>query len=220
MKSTAIYARRLTSSVPTDKHRSINTLAETNNGLFKAEVIHRRGPSRSFNAVEYSTLEWVDWFNNRRLLEPISNIPPAEAEANFYAALETSDVAAQLRSISLRQTRRGSEAQKSLKTGRSITIHTDLIHRSVGWLRLSMQHSNVASGCFARTPQWLRSTGFELEPICRNKCEPTLYLREPCHLAFTGAARKRPLVWEALERLYYFRTMVAGTGFEPVTFRL
>ncbi len=66
-----------------------NTLAETINGLFKAEVIHRRGPWRSFEAVEFATLEWVDWFNNRRLLEPIGNIPPAEAEANFYAALVT-----------------------------------------------------------------------------------------------------------------------------------
>lgn len=71
-----------------------NALAETINGLFKAEVIHRRGPWRSFDAVEYATLEWVDWFNNRRLLEPIGNIPPAEAEANFYAALERSDMAA------------------------------------------------------------------------------------------------------------------------------
>ncbi len=71
-----------------------NALAETINGLYKAEVIHRRGPWRSFEAVEYATLEWVDWFNNRRLLEPIGNIPPAEAEANFYAALETEDMAA------------------------------------------------------------------------------------------------------------------------------
>ena len=71
-----------------------NALAETINGLFKAEVIHRRGPWRSFEAVEYATLEWVDWFNNHRLLEPIGNIPPAEAEANFYAALERSDMAA------------------------------------------------------------------------------------------------------------------------------
>ena len=71
-----------------------NALAETINGLFKAEVIHRRGPWRSFDAVEYATLEWVDWFNTRRLLEPIGNIPPAEAEANFYAALETETMAA------------------------------------------------------------------------------------------------------------------------------
>ncbi len=71
-----------------------NALAETINGLYKAEVIHRRGPWRNFEAVEYATLEWVDWFNNRRLLEPIGSIPPAEAEANFYAALETEDMAA------------------------------------------------------------------------------------------------------------------------------
>ena len=71
-----------------------NALAETINGLFKAEVIHRRGPWRSFEAVEYATLEWVDWFNNRRLLEPIGNIPPAEAEANYYADMETPALAA------------------------------------------------------------------------------------------------------------------------------
>ena len=71
-----------------------NALAETINGLFKAEVIHRRGPWRSFVAVEYATLEWVDWFNNRRLLEPIGSIPPAEAEANYYAVLETEPMAA------------------------------------------------------------------------------------------------------------------------------
>jgi putative transposase len=62
-----------------------NALAETINGLYKAEVIHRRGPWRSFEAVEFATLQWVDWFNNRRLLEPIGNVPPAEAEALFYA---------------------------------------------------------------------------------------------------------------------------------------
>ncbi len=65
-----------------------NALAETINGLYKAEVIHRKGPWRSLEAVEYATLEWVDWFNNRRLLEPIGNIPPAEAEAAYYRALE------------------------------------------------------------------------------------------------------------------------------------
>jgi len=62
-----------------------NALAETINGLYKAEVIHRRGPWRSCDAVEFATLEWVDWFNNRRLLEPIGNIPPAEAETRYYA---------------------------------------------------------------------------------------------------------------------------------------
>ena len=71
-----------------------NALAETVIGLFKTEVIYRRGPWRSFDTVEYATLEWVDWFNNRRLLEPIGNIPPAEAEANYYAALEEPRMAA------------------------------------------------------------------------------------------------------------------------------
>jgi len=71
-----------------------NALAESINGLYKAEVIHRRGPWRNIEAVEFATLEWVDWFNHRRLLEPIGNIPPAEAEANFYAALEQPAMAA------------------------------------------------------------------------------------------------------------------------------
>jgi len=71
-----------------------NALAETINGLYKAELIHRQGPWRTFEDVEYATLEWVDWFNNRRLLEPIGNIPPAEAEAQYYAKLEQADLAA------------------------------------------------------------------------------------------------------------------------------
>jgi putative transposase len=71
-----------------------NTLAETINGLYKAEVIHRRGPWRSFEAVEFATLTWVDWFNHRRLLEPIGNIPPAEAEERYYAMLDEQKLAA------------------------------------------------------------------------------------------------------------------------------
>jgi transposase InsO family protein len=71
-----------------------NALAETINGLFKTEVIRRRGPWRSLEAVEFATLEWVDWYNNRRLLEPIGNMPPAEAEARYYAQLEVSAMAA------------------------------------------------------------------------------------------------------------------------------
>ncbi len=63
-----------------------NALAETINGLYKAEVIRRRGPWRNIDAVEYATLEWVDWFNNRRLLEPIGYVPPAEYEAKWYQA--------------------------------------------------------------------------------------------------------------------------------------
>ncbi len=71
-----------------------NALAETINGLYKAEVIHRRGPWKCFEAVEFDTLEWVDWFNNRRLLEPIGNVPPAEAEAAYYASVQPSAMAA------------------------------------------------------------------------------------------------------------------------------
>jgi transposase InsO family protein len=69
-------------------------LAETVIGLFKTEVIHRRSPWRSFEAVEFATLEWVDWYNNRRLLESIGSIPPAEAEAAYYAKLEVMPMAA------------------------------------------------------------------------------------------------------------------------------
>jgi len=62
-----------------------NALAETINGLYKAEVIWPRGPWRRFEQVELATLEWVDWFNNRRLLGPIGNMPPAEAEVRYDA---------------------------------------------------------------------------------------------------------------------------------------
>lgn len=65
-----------------------NALAETINGLYKTEVIRRRGPWRGLEDVEFATLEWVDWFNNRRLLEPIGNIPPAEYEQAYYQSLE------------------------------------------------------------------------------------------------------------------------------------
>lgn len=71
-----------------------NALAETVIGLFKTEVIRRRGPWRSLEAVEYATLEWVAWFNNHRLLEPIGNVPPAEAEARYYAARDAPALAA------------------------------------------------------------------------------------------------------------------------------
>jgi len=71
-----------------------NALAETINGHYKTEVIRRQGPWRSLEAVELATLTWVDWFNHRRLLEPIGFVPPAEAEAAFYAKLENSAVAA------------------------------------------------------------------------------------------------------------------------------
>ena len=78
----------------TGRRPSHNALAETINGLFKAEVIHRRGPWRSVEAVEFATLEWVDWFNHRRLLDPIGNVPPAEAEARYYAQAQEPALAA------------------------------------------------------------------------------------------------------------------------------
>jgi putative transposase len=59
-------------------------LAETINGLYKAELIHRRAPWKTIEAVELATLEWVSWFNHQRLLGSIGYIPPAEAEANYY----------------------------------------------------------------------------------------------------------------------------------------
>jgi putative transposase len=71
-----------------------NALAETIIGLFKTEVIRHRGPWRSLEAVEFATLDWVHWFNTRRLLEPIGNIPPGEAEARYYAQLEAPALAA------------------------------------------------------------------------------------------------------------------------------
>ena len=66
-------------------YRGFNALAESVIGLFKAEVIRRKGPWRSVEAVEFATLAWVDWFNHRRLLEPIGYVPPAEYEASYYA---------------------------------------------------------------------------------------------------------------------------------------
>ena len=69
-----------------------NALAETINGLYKAELAHRRAPWKTREAVELATLEWVAWFNTQRLLAPIGYIPPADAEANYYRQL-TSPVA-------------------------------------------------------------------------------------------------------------------------------
>ena len=59
-------------------------MAETVIGLFKTELIYQRGPWSSLEALEMATLEWVDWFNNRRLLEPIGDVPPAEYELAYY----------------------------------------------------------------------------------------------------------------------------------------
>jgi len=71
-----------------------NALAETINGLYKTEVIRRRGLWRNIKEMEYATLEWVGWFNHRRLLEPIGNVPPAELETAYYRQLEESAMVA------------------------------------------------------------------------------------------------------------------------------
>jgi transposase InsO family protein len=71
-----------------------NALAESVIGLYKTEVIRQRGPWRHLEAVEFATLEWVDWFNHRRLLEPIGHVPPAEMEAAYYHQFEESAMAA------------------------------------------------------------------------------------------------------------------------------
>jgi putative transposase len=72
------------SSVGTRGDSYDNAMAETINGLYKAELIHKRVPWRTIDKVEFATLEWVDWFNNRSLLGPIGDIPPAEFEATYY----------------------------------------------------------------------------------------------------------------------------------------
>lgn len=71
-------------------------------------MIDTEGGWRNFEAVVNATREWVNWFNNRRLFETVANIPPAEAETNFYPALETENIAALLTEISLLQTWSGS----------------------------------------------------------------------------------------------------------------
>ena len=71
-----------------------NALAETIIGLYKTEVIHPRGPWRTVDEVEYATLEWVDWFNHRRLLQSIGDIPPAELEQSYYQQQQKSAKAA------------------------------------------------------------------------------------------------------------------------------
>ena len=88
-----------------DEYRSFNALAETINGLYKTELVHRQGPWRKMQDLEIATLGWVDWFNNRRLLGPIGNIPPAEAEENFYAQRNVLDMVAPNEAIGLRQIR-------------------------------------------------------------------------------------------------------------------
>ncbi len=83
-----VFARRIVG------WRVWNSLAETIIGLYKTEVIRARGPWRHLDAVEYATLEWVDWFNNRRLLESIGEFPPAELEQAYYDQFDSQAEAA------------------------------------------------------------------------------------------------------------------------------
>ena len=81
-------ARAIPIAATEDQYVSIKYtehLVEAGIGLFKTEVIRRQGPWKGMEAVEFAPLEWVDWFNNRRLLEPIGNVPSAEAEDRFFA---------------------------------------------------------------------------------------------------------------------------------------
>ena len=93
------YSERLTDagiepSVGSKGDSYDNALAETINGLYKAELIHRRAPWKSREAVELATLEWVAWFNHHRLLESIGYVPPAEAEATYYRQRSASAIPA------------------------------------------------------------------------------------------------------------------------------
>jgi transposase InsO family protein len=93
------YSERLAecgieASVGTTGDSYDNALAESLIGLFKAEVIHRQGPWKNVDAVEYATLGWVDWFNNRRLLAPIGDIPPAEFELAYHRQRDNQAMAA------------------------------------------------------------------------------------------------------------------------------
>lgn len=107
------YSERLAecgiqASVGTTGDSNNNALAQTINGLFKAEVIWKRAPWRSIEAVEFATLAWVDWFNHRRLPKPIGDVPPAEFEQAYYRGREDQALAASLTQNCLRRTRHGS----------------------------------------------------------------------------------------------------------------
>jgi transposase InsO family protein len=87
--------QRQASSLLSEASTTVTTTpSPTRSRSLKAEVIHRRGPWRSVETVEFATLEWVDWFNHQRLLEPIGNVPPAEAEEQYYAMLDEPAMAA------------------------------------------------------------------------------------------------------------------------------
>ena len=78
-----------------------NALAESVIGLYKTELVHKQGPWRDLDHLEYATLEYVDWFNHRRILKPIGDIPPTEREANYYSQHNPAQLAG-LKQTSLR----------------------------------------------------------------------------------------------------------------------
>ena len=96
-----------------------NALAESVIGLYKTEVIRRRGPWRHLEAVEFATLAWVDWFNHRRLLEPIGNVPPVEYEQQYYVAQEAPVMVAGVNERALSRTRGGSRMERGRRKSRS-----------------------------------------------------------------------------------------------------
>jgi hypothetical protein len=100
----------IATSVGSKGHSYDNALAESVIGLFKTEVIRRRGPWRNFEDVEFATLEWIWWFNNHRLLGPIGHVPPAEFEEQYYRSVVTPQSTGSLNANTLRRTRRGSNS--------------------------------------------------------------------------------------------------------------
>ena len=109
-----------------------NALAETINGLYKTELIYKRGPWKTRESLELATLQWVHWFNHGRLLESIGHIPPAEAEANYWRQAANTVQADCLHFNKLASTKPGviqpvahqSDAAHAINRGSSITVLT------------------------------------------------------------------------------------------------
>ena len=98
-------------------YRGVNALAESVIGLYKTAVINRRGPWRTVEAVELATLDWVDWFNNSRLLAPLAYVPPVEREERYYRSQEAPVMTAGVTYFSLWKTRYGSPKHWGAVTG-------------------------------------------------------------------------------------------------------
>jgi putative transposase len=115
-----------------------NAMAESIIGLFKTEVIQRKGPWRHLDAVEFATLTWVDWFNNRRLLEPIGYVPPAEYEAQYYAELDDESI---VNPDSRRGARRHSQASDN-PHGQAVEHPHDVLRRQETEITEQQAHSH------------------------------------------------------------------------------